>query len=560
MSKTTLRMRGMLSSSHPDDERAREEALSERPKSVLARHTFGLALLFAVAAAVSCGRVEKASGPPRDILYRHLLGDPATLDPVTTTEEQALLVEEMIFRPLIGFDAERNFVPALALSWTASPDGTTYTFKLDPAARWEDGSAVTSDDVRFTLDRILDPKVPALSWRAALEDLAAIETPDATTVVVRFSKVYAERLWALAIPIVSAKAHAKDPAAADRKPMGSGPYRLESWQANTQIVLARRDDAAGVPFRQVVFKILPDATVAYRAGQRGELHEFRVLRTLRASAEASPEFTSANQLLKVPQFLQVMVLWNQKVPALSDPRVRLALARAWDRHEAARALYPPDGASLISGPYPPGAAENAPDVSPEPHDPAGAARLLEDSGWRLGKDGKRRKGGKLLTLELAFPAAQAISAQIAEILRAGYAKVGVELVARPLEWAALSERTDAGEFEAFLMARLFLPPNLDPYPYFHSSQRPPNGQNLGFYKNLAADALMEKARLELDVAKRRELYHGIHRILAADPPADFLWGADQYWGVSKSVDGVVVSPVGLFHFLPGPLGWRPAAP
>ncbi|HEY7863562.1 MAG TPA: ABC transporter substrate-binding protein, partial [Thermoanaerobaculia bacterium] len=493
---------------------------------------------------------------------RHLLGDPATLDPVTTTEEQALLVEEMIFRPLIGFDAERNFVPALALSWTASPDGTTYTFKLDPAARWEDGSAVTSDDVRFTLDRILDPKVPALSWRAALEDLAAIETPDATTVVVRFSKVYAERLWALAIPIVCAKAHAKDPAAADRKPMGSGPYRLESWQANTQIVLVRRDDAdaSQAPYARVVFKILPDATVAYRAGQRGELHEFRVNRTLRASAESSPEFAAGNRLLKVPQFLEVMVLWNQKVDALTDPRVRLALARCWDRREAARALYPPDGASLISGPYPPGAAENAPDVAPEPFDPAGAERLLDEAGWRRGKDGMRRKGGKPLTVELLFPAAQAISAQIAEVLRAAYQKVGVELVARPLEWAALSERSDVGEFEACLMARLFLPPNLDPYPYFHSSQRPPKGQNLGFYRNPAADALMEKARLELDDARRLELYRGIHRVLAADPPADFLWGADQYWGVSKSVDGVVLSPLGLFHFLPGPLGWRPATP
>jgi peptide/nickel transport system substrate-binding protein len=421
---------------------------------------------------------------------------------------------------------------------------------------------VTSDDVRFTLDRILDPKVPAITWRASLEDLAAIETPDATTVVVRFSKPYAERLWALALPIVSTKAHAKDPAAADRRPVGSGPYRLESWQSNTQIVLTRRDDAdeKGAAYRRIVFKVLPDASVAYRAGQRGDLHEFRVLRSMRAAAETSPEFQATNRLLKVPQFLQVMVLWNQSVPALTDPRVRIALARCWNREEAARALYPPDGASLISGPYPPGAAENAPDATPEPYDPAGAERLLDEAGYRRGKDGLRRKGNRVLSVELLFPAAQAISAQIAEILRAAYAKVGVELVARPLEWAALSERTDGGHFEAFLMARLFLPPNLDPYPYFHSSQLPPAGQNLGSYRNAAADALMEKARLELDTARRLDLYHSIHRVMAADPPADFLWGADQYWAVSKSVDGVVVSPVGLFHFLPGPLGWRPAAP
>jgi peptide/nickel transport system substrate-binding protein len=535
--------------------------LSDRSICVYARRTLRLALLVLTAAlfASSCGKRERAATPARDTLYRHLLGDPATLDPVTTTEENGLLVEEMLFRPLVGFDAERRFVPALATSWTVSEDGTTYEFRLDPAARWEDGSAVTSDDVRFTLDRILDPKVPALTWRAPLEDLAAVETPDQTTVVLRFSRPYAERLWALALPIVSAKAYQSAPQSADRAPVGSGPYRLESWQANAQIVLVRRDDAkeSGAAYRRIVFRVLPDASVAYRAGLRGELDEFRVLRSLRASAETSPEFTARARLMKVPQFLEVLVLWNTRVPALVDPRVRVALSRAWNRQEAARGLYPPDGAALISGPYPPGAAENAPDVAPPPFDPAGAETLLDEAGWRRGADGKRRKEGKVLSIELVFPAAQTITGQIAEILRAAYERIGVELVARPLEWAALSERTDAGEFEATLTARLFLPPNLDPYPFYHSSQKPPAGQNTGSYRNAEADALMEKARTELDSGKRLELYRAIHRVMAADPPADFLWGADQYWGVSKSVDGVAVSPVGLFHFLPGPLAWRP---
>jgi ABC-type transport system substrate-binding protein len=69
---------------------------------------------------------------------------------------------------------------------------------------------------------------------------------------------------------------------------------------------------------------------------------------------------------------------------------------------------------------------------------------------------------------------------------------------------------------------------------------------------------MEAARRETDAARRLALYRQVHRILAANPPADFLWGADVYWGVSRKVEGVSVSSLGLFHFLPGPLGWRPA--
>ena len=101
-------------------------------------------------------------------------------------------VEELIFRPLIGIDRERRFVPSLALSWAASSDGLVYDIRLDPKARWEDGSPVTSNDVAFTIDRVRDPKVPAANWRWGFEDVASVETPDALTAIVRFRRPYAQ--------------------------------------------------------------------------------------------------------------------------------------------------------------------------------------------------------------------------------------------------------------------------------------------------------------------------------------------------------------------------------
>jgi ABC-type transport system substrate-binding protein len=71
---------------------------------------------------------------------------------------------------------------------------------------------------------------------------------------------------------------------------------------------------------------------------------------------------------------------------------------------------------------------------------------------------------------------------------------------------------------------------------------------------------MDAGTREMDEGKRLELYHQLHRLLAADPPADFLWGADQYFGISRRLQDVETWPGGLFHFLPGPLAWRPAAP
>ena len=308
--------------------------------------------LLAAGALASCAR-QPARPAPKDLLSRHLGGDPATLDPTTTNEENGIVVEEMIFRPLLGIDAASRPVAALARSWSVSADGLTYEFHLDPFAEWEDGSPVTSDDVLFTLERIRDPKVPAFNYRESFSGVTGIETPDASTVRVRFGAPYAERLVSFNLPIVSRAAYgrAKSAADLDRHPSGSGPYRLERWDTNQSIALVRRDNAtpAVAPFRRMVFRIVPDPAVRFRAGERGDLDEFRISRDQRPKAEASPAFLAKTRILKVPQPLTAYLLWNVRHPFLADTRVRRALAHAWPREQTARQLYPPDGAALVSG-------------------------------------------------------------------------------------------------------------------------------------------------------------------------------------------------------------------
>src|SRR5262249_51182635 len=382
-------------------------------------------------------------------LHRHLSGDPGTLDPTTTGEEFGLRVEDLIFRPLVGMDKERRFVPSLAASWAASSDGLVYDFRLDRKAKWEDGSPVTSADVSFTIDRIRDPKVASINWKAGFEDVVSVETPDAQTVIVRFRKPYADRLMYFTVPIVSAAAFAK-PSEVDRKPFGTGPYKLESWVPNQSLTLRRREDAGEneSPFPTVVFKILPDNNVRFQAGIRGDLDEFYVTRDQVSSAQASKEFQANDRLVKVPLFVSAMILWNLRNPWLADARVRRAPAMSWPRAEPAKRLYPPDGASLISGPYPPGVAENALDVAPPPYDPAAAGKLLDEAGLAPGPDGIRRRGGKKVSFEFLYPTSPQIYGNLAEILKEAYAKVGVDIVLRPLDWPTASQRIGNGEYDA----------------------------------------------------------------------------------------------------------------
>src|SRR5215472_1228054 len=130
----------------------------------------GVSVVLCLAAA-ACSRSAPKPAVARDTLYRHLDGDPPTLDPITTNEEFGLRVEDLIFRPLVSIDRDRHIVPALALSWAVSSDGLVYDFRLDPKARWEDGSPVTSADVAFTIDRIRNPKVAAVNWKWGFEDV-----------------------------------------------------------------------------------------------------------------------------------------------------------------------------------------------------------------------------------------------------------------------------------------------------------------------------------------------------------------------------------------------------
>jgi peptide/nickel transport system substrate-binding protein len=511
--------------------------------------------------APSCARRTVPRAAVSDTLSRLLDGDPATLDPIVSSEDFGIRVEDYIFRPLVGIDKTLRFVPSLATSWAVSSDGLVYDFRLDPKARWEDGTPVTSEDVAYTIERIRDPKVAAVIWRWGFEDVTRVETPDPATVIVRFAQANATRLLAFTVPIVSAAAYRRG-TGLDRQPVGSGPYRLESWSANQKIVLLRRPDASAdqFPFTRVVFRVIPDGSVRFRAGLAGDVDEFRVSRDQRAGAVRSKEFDSKNRLLKVPQFSVVLLVWNMHNPFLADARVRLALAHCWDRADAARRLYPPDGASLLSGPYPASARENAPEIHPISYDPAESARLLDAAGLLRGPDGARRKGGRKVSFELLYPGVPPY-VNIAEIFRSAAEKVGIEMLPRPLEWAAYTQRFAAGEFDISPIGQGFTPPtNLDQYTFFHSSQAPPEGQNAGFYRNPAVDSALEAARREMDPARRLELYRQVHRLLAADPPADFLWSVDQYWAVSKRLDGVEVSPIGLFHFLPGPLAWRAILP
>ncbi|MEO8349111.1 MAG: ABC transporter substrate-binding protein, partial [Acidobacteriota bacterium] len=206
-----------------------------------------MALLVAALPVLAIPEGSRVAGPGRT-LQAHLDAEPATLDPVLTTDVSGFVVEDLLFTPLVGLDRRLAAAPGLARSWRLAGDGRTFEFDLDPAATFDDGKRVTAADVRFTIERIRDPRVAALARKADFEDLEAVEVLSPSAFRVRFSRPYSERLLAFNLPILPAHVFARGSAAEKsfgRKPIGNGPFRFVRWDPGRSIVLERRAGAAG---------------------------------------------------------------------------------------------------------------------------------------------------------------------------------------------------------------------------------------------------------------------------------------------------------------------------
>ncbi len=486
------------------------------------------------------------------------------MNAILQTDVPEQLVLQYLSRNLFDFDASLKLRPGLAERLEVAADGLSCTVHLRPDAVWEDGTPVTSADGVFTLRKIAEPGTPSPLYKPLFEDLLSVEEAGPHAFRANFRRPYAYRAMAFVLPLLPAKRFegiALESAPDNRAPLSDGPYRLVSWKAQESIELERNPRYSGErgAFDRILFRILPENAVAYRALLSGDLDESWMDTELRQRAAGDPEFAACCRVLEFYDLDYNYIALDTRLPFFRDARVRRALTMLLDRDAIARTLYR-GSARVISGPWAPESSAYDPMVLPLPYDPKAAAALLEEAGWRdTDGDGRRDRSGRAFDFELLVSAGNAIGRQIDEIFVSSLRAAGVRARVRAIEWASLVERLDSGSFEAASLASSASDPNPDPYSYWHSSQWPPRGLNSGYYRNPEADRLMDAARIELDETRRIALYHRLHRILRDDAPAVFVVNATKKYGLRRRLEGVETSPLGPFSIWPGPLAWRAAA-
>ena len=482
-----------------------------------------------------------------------LEADVDTLNAVLQTTEDELQVLSFLHDPLIELDIDGKPKAATAARWEVLDGGRTYVLHLDPRAVFSDGKPVLASDVVFTLNKIMtEESTQFAGWFASL-DLAQTRAVDERTVRVVFKEPRVAQLLAFNISILPEHVYGKGDFKKNRKVVGNGPYVLVSREAGRTIHLRRNDRywREKPHIESVYFRLIADDTTAWNALKRGDLDVGRVNNSTWQRGKDDPQVREKLDFHSIYLLSYNCILWNLSDPKLNDVRVRRALAMSFDRRAVIEKLYFGE-ARPVTGPFTPEQWANNPNVQPIEFNLQGAAALLSSAGWRdTNGDGVLDRNGEKFEIRLLIPAGNQPTLDQSQILQDALGKIGVKLDINPVDGSTLFEQVLGRNFQAAFVAWVN-EPDPDPFSLFHSSQVPPDGLNAVGYANAEADQLIEAARKEFDQARRTELYHQLHELLARDQP--YLWTVQvaTKWAVNKRVHNEQPSRAGL-----GLLGWHP---
>lgn len=429
--------------------------------------------------------------------------EPAGLDPtVAAPVAIGQVTWQNIYEGLVTIDRDGKIQPQLAKSWEISPDGLTYTFKLQTGVKFHDGEVFDSAVAKASIERArgADSVNPQKRYFASID---TIETPDAETLVLKLKAPAGSLLYWLGWPsssIVGTKS------AADNKttPVGTGPFKFKNWAKGDRVELVRNEDywnkEKAAKLESATFRFIGDPQAQAAALKSGDVDAFPEF----GAPELVEDLKKDDKLAVVigDTELKVVAGLNNTRKPFDDKRVRQALQHAIDRaaviEGAASGLGTPIGSHYT--PNDPGYIDL---TGVHAYDPAKAKALLAEAGYPNG-------------FEATIKAPQMAYAQrSSQILQALFAEIGVTLKIETTEFPAkwVADVFKGGDYDITIVAHAE-PLDIDIYardPYYFN------------YRNPEFNAVLQKVEATSDAAERAKLYGEAQTILAEDQPALYLY-------------------------------------
>jgi peptide/nickel transport system substrate-binding protein len=508
-------------------------------------------LLLGCALVAIAATAEAATRGGKLIYARY--ADSLWLDPVFNDANVDIWVLTNLYDTLLQPTADGKGVsPGLATAYQVSDDGLTFTLTLRQGTKFSDGSPITAEDVKGTLERARNPKNGI--WNFILESVDSVEIKSPDTVALHLKHpdpTLAAGLATFNTAIMPQKLFDATPGATDEEkakafaehPVGSGPFMFDSWQRGTQMVIKRNpyywqmgEDGKPLPYLdEVDFPIIPDDATRILKLQAGEVDGAELIPYARVQElKNDPNLDMALFPSTKVTFLTMNVrpkLTDGSVNPLADERVRQALNYAVDKKALIKIATFDVGSPVIS--YMSSATPLVSGAGPAyPYDPEKAKALLKEAGIAPGT-----------TVTCFALAGSADDTAILSTVQAMWAAVGVTLKIEQVDNATRTARYRAGDFQ--MRTSLWTDDIADPseitsyFAYF------PNIQSLhSGYEDKTIDELFEKSGKEADKAKRADQYKQIQDIYMKAAPILFLYQSPYPVALRKNVKGFVQIPLG----------------
>jgi peptide/nickel transport system substrate-binding protein len=459
----------------------------------------------------------------------------------------------MLHSTPVVFGPDGQYHPYFCESWQVSADGTEITFKLRNDLVLHDGSKVTSELVKFNIERLMEKSPHATIVYGPYKDTQII---DELTYKVIFSEPYAPVFNGMSISYAAIQSKEAILKAGEQYGhaalVGLGPYKLDSWVSGDKIVLTKNEDykwgaafyenRGPAHFDTIEWYTMPDETTRLLALINNEIDLAELPTHEVDNMKANPDI---NVLSYTPSTVAYLGINSSKEP-WSDSRLRQAVAHVIDRDLLVRVAL--DG-HAVANPTP---------LSPSswgfdetlfkeawPLDVNRAKQMLEDAGWKLDADGKRYKDGKVLEMEI-WTYTTAPWPRVTEVVREMLISANIQVKITTLESATLLARTPEGVHDAILISYGWPDPDVF-HTFLHSSRL--DRSNRVHYVNPEFDALLDLQRTIVDPDKRFQVIREIQQMLMKDCPWIPVYTPVVNLGVRKEVKGFDIDARGNYLLL-----------
>ena len=463
---------------------------------------------------------------------------PTNLDPGVGLDEASQKLHQLLFSSLVTIDDSLRIVPDLATR-IETEDSQTYVVEIPAGVRFHDGREMTAEDVAYTFRRFLDPAFVS-GRKGAYRELAGVE------VLGRYTVAFILRAPSASFPVnlVMGIVPQGTGVEAARQPVGTGPYRLQTFLPDDHVRLVAFDGYfRGAPANDgLVFKVVPDETMRGLELRNGSVD--LVINDLSPDLVHGLREDGGLAVITAAGTDYAYLGFNLREPLLADRRVRQAIGYGIDQ-EAIVTYLRRGLAHKSTGLIPRASWAFEPSVLELDHDPARARALLDDAGYP-DPDGPGPAARFALTLKTSTSEAYRLQATvIQEQLR----DIGVAVEIRSHEFATLFADVIRGNVQMYTMQFVGITDPEMLRRVFHSSQTPPDGFNRGHYGNAEVDRLLDAASASLDEAERRRFYGEVQRLVAADAPYVSLWTKINVAVSQPDLRGISLSPMADFRFL-----------